>query len=92
MKVRGVVTGVVKTLLLKDKDAIKQELTVEDYAAGDHFLKLLAMQDTAKMMETQDLSSLAPYQRDGIMWTKGRLGMSLQGIGYGGAGCILSQE
>ena len=75
-KVRGIVARVMRMHVNKGK--IEDPLTPADYELADKILAYTAMPETVDALQNSasSLSSLAPFVRDGLLFTRGRMGKS----------------
>ena len=78
VKVRGILARFIKASVDKDRSAIAEPLSVEDYRRADYLMKVIAMKETVEMMQTSDLSGLALFSSGLIFWTRGRMGPSMK--------------
>ena len=78
LKVEGIMARVLRALLLKDKLSVFLPLSADDYARASYFLKKHAMLEIHKMIERKDLTTLTPFQKNGLLYTRGHLRHGLQ--------------
>ena len=78
LKVEGIMARVLRALLSRDKLSVFLPLSADDYARASYFLKKHAMLEIHKMVESKDLTTLAPFKRNGLFYTRGHLRHGLQ--------------
>ena len=72
MKVRRIFARVAAATRLDDIAAITKDPEVEDFKLADRWLQLLSYLDTLTEIQQGNLSSYAPFQCDGLWYTRGR--------------------
>ena len=80
LKVKGIMARFIKATVMKDKEAIRLQLTVEDYHRAEEVMRWLSMRETVEMLEKDPKlgGSLAIFWEKNVCWTRGRLGPSVK--------------
>jgi hypothetical protein len=78
--IQGIAARLTKVLRTGRRHSIAEELTPADYKAGNYLLQLLSMDGTRKLFASKDMSGLASYEEQGILYTRGRLGNNLSHV------------
>ena len=67
-----------KAVLTKDREKIKEQLTVEDMNLANQLIFFFSMEPTKAVLDRGDLTSLRVHYSKGIYYTQGRAGRALE--------------